>query len=142
MVTKIMIKASKGEQKIAKILKQHGISFEQEASFSGLNGKHKVPLRFDFVVFDNNGILRCCIEIDGRQHFVYTPHFHKKYSDFLKQKERDRKKNQFCLSHGIPLIRIPYYDLDGLTFQNIFNTPQYIVKTQYHNDEIIRQGVR
>jgi len=41
--------------------------------------------------------------------------------------------------HKIPLIRIPYWDLEDLTLQKIFNEPSYLVKNKYHIDELIRK---
>ena len=48
---------SKGEQKIINLLKRGGIKFKREVSFEGLVGRRKVPLRFDFGVYDNRGKL-------------------------------------------------------------------------------------
>lgn len=113
---------SKGEDKVEKLLRTHNVKFKREVSFAGLNGAKHEPLRFDFVVYIGNKIF-CCIEVDGEQHFKYVPFFHKNKTKFWRQKEWDRKKNLFCLTHHVPLIRIPYYDLDSLTFYSIFNTP-------------------
>ena len=76
------IKTSKGEQKIINLLRRGGISFEREVSFDDLMGKKKVPLRFDFAIFDSRGRLRGLLEYDGRQHYEYVPYFHKTISGF------------------------------------------------------------
>lgn len=128
-----MIKSSKGEKKIEELFRKNGISYVREMSFEDLKGKKKSHLRYDFGIFVN-GKLLFCLEVDGQQHFKYTPHFHKKYSDFLKQQERDRKKNSYCLAHSIPLIRIPYWEIDNITLNEILTNPKYRVKTIYHND--------
>lgn len=44
--------------------------------------------------------------------------------------------------HQIPLIRIPYWTLDKLTLQDIFYNPDYLVKNKYHNDNLIKYGVK
>lgn len=136
-----MYKPSKGEQKICDILNRARVKYEREYSFQGLNGFKGTPLRFDFVIFDNRGKVKCCIDYDGRQHYEYTSHFHKTIMDFKRGQEYDRRKNKYCLMHNIPLIRIPYWDYDILDFNRIFNTPEYVVRNVYHNDELIRKGV-
>ena len=52
--------------------------------------------------------LNLAIEYDGAQHEHYTPHWHRTYDVFEKQKKRDKEKGRICESNGIHLIRIPY----------------------------------
>lgn len=129
-------KTSKGEQKIIDILNQNRIYFEREKSFPGLKGKKNTLLRFDFVVYQNGKVF-ACIEFDGKQHYEFTPYFHKTRKNFLRQQEWDRRKNSYCIMNNIPLIRIPYWDLDILTFQRIFTEPSYRVKSKNHIDNQI-----
>jgi hypothetical protein len=63
---------------------------------------------------------KLAIEVDGRQHHEFIPHFHGDRATstaFAKQKVRDSKKEQWCESNGIKLIRIVDKDdlekLDG-----------------------------
>lgn len=135
-----MIKTSKGEQKIINLLKRGGIKFEREISFPDLNGYKGVPLRFDFGIYRNNKLVGI-IEVDGRQHYEYVPYFHKTIFGFKKQQEWDRKKNKYCITHNIPLYRIPYWDIDNLTLKTLFN-PQYRVFNQFHLDFIRRCEVK
>ena len=130
----MQIKTSKGEQKIINLLRRGGISFEREVSFEDLTGSGRNLLRFDFVIYDRNHRPRICIEYDGKQHFEYTPYFHKNIFGFKKQQEWDRRKNKYCLMHNIILIRVPYWDLEDLTLKKLFNTPEYVVRNKYHND--------
>ena len=130
-------KSSKLELKVEKILQQNNIFFKREVSFDDLNGCNNTPLRFDFVIYKNNNIF-CIIETDGEQHFKFVKHFHKNMFGFKKSLEWDRRKNKYCLVHNIPLIRIPYWDYDTLTFKKIFTEPSYQVKTKYHNDILIK----
>ena len=125
------------ELKVEKILQQNNIFFKREVSFDDLNGCNNTPLRFDFVIYKNNNIF-CIIETDGEQHFKFVKHFHKNIFGFKKSLEWDRRKNKYCLVHNIPLIRIPYWDYDTLTFKKIFTEPSYQVKTKYHNDILIK----
>lgn len=130
-------KSSKLELKVENILQQNNIFFKREVSFDDLNGCNNTPLRFDFVIYKNNNIF-CIIETDGEQHFKFVKHFHKNIFGFKKSLEWDRRKSKYCLVHNIPLIRIPYWDYNTLTFKKIFTEPSYQVKTKYHNDNLIR----
>lgn len=44
--------------------------------------------------------------------------------------------------HKIPLIRVPYWDLEDLTLKKVLSDPSYQVKSKYHIDDLKRQGVR
>ena len=134
-----MKKASKGETKVANLLRRAGVPYQTEFTFNNLKGV-KEKLRFDFA-FKYRGFLILC-EVDGIQHFQYTPHFHKSPADFRRQKEYDIKKNKYCLSNNIPLIRIPYWAIENLTFERLISTQDFIVRTPYHNINLIDKGVR
>ena len=140
-----MIKTSKGEEKVINLLRRGGIWFEREVSFKGLNGYKGAPLRFDFAVYNKAGQLSALIDVDGIQHFEYTPFFHKNRNGFKKAQGYDMMKNKYCLLNKIPFIRVPFWDLDDLTLIKLFNTPDYIVRSKYHNQEIYnkwKSGVR
>jgi hypothetical protein len=131
---------TKGEQKLVNLFRRGGIQFQQEVSFEDLHGKGKALLRFDFALYKNNKLC-CLVEFDGIQHFQYTPYFHKTQAAFAKQKEWDRRKNKYCLLHNIPLIRVPYWDLEELTLKKVLTEPSYLVKDKYHIDNLIKNGV-
>ena len=103
---------SQGATMIKKFLCDNNISFYQEYIFSDLPNR-----RFDFAIFDVNNptqILRL-IEFDGEQHCENSrSNWHS--DDLMK---RDREKNQYALSHNIPLIRIPHYKIT-ITEKDIF----------------------
>ena len=123
---------SKGEQRIADILTKANIPFETEKSF---NDKKRVQFyRFDFYIPSINS----CIEFQGIQHMEFSPFFHKNRSDFLKAQERDRIKISYCLSHGIKLYCIPYWDLEKLkNFEDLLK-PEYLAHSKFHNDDTWR----
>lgn len=56
---------SKGEVKIAQLLKKNKIKFKTEVSFPDLKSLKGRLLRFDFIIFKNNKIV-CAIEYDGK----------------------------------------------------------------------------
>ena len=123
---------SKFEEKIARILTDAHVPFIREKTFKDL--KHGY-LRFDFY-FPLTGM---CCEIDGPQHMEYTKFFHKKRSDFTKAQERDRVKNSYCLAHGIPLYRIPYWEMDNIRCVDDIFQDKFLVRSKYHNDNIYRE---
>ena len=106
---------SYGETKIIELLSNAGIDFEQEYSFSDLTSNGK-KLRFDFYLPKQNYL----IEFDGRQHF---PNNQNKYwcgnDTYETIHNRDMMKNEYCLSHNIPLIRIPYTHLSKMTLSDL-----------------------
>lgn len=123
------MKRSLGEQKIAQILKKERIPFETEKTFSDLK---KGRYRYDFYLIKSHIL----IEYDGEPHFVQSPKFHKKVTDFLKAKERDRQKNQYAIVNKLKLYRIPYWDLEKIqNYEDLFQK-KYLVTSIFHNDEI------
>lgn len=55
-----------------------------------------------------NEKVKLAFEFNGPQHYVYYPKYHKKYEDFIKQKERDMIKAELCKKYGIILIVVPH----------------------------------
>lgn len=98
---------SKGEKRVEEYLKENNIKYFKEYKFDDCVYKKK--LRFDFYLPDNNTI----IETDGEQHTRAVKFFggEKQYEEL---KKRDAIKNEYCSSHGIKLLRIPYDDYDNI----------------------------
>lgn len=120
---------SKGEEKIAYILKKAHIKFIREKTFRDLRqGLYK----FDFFIPHMNMV----IELDGEQHFKHVKYFHKTRKDFLAAKERDRRKNSYCLSHGIYLYRIPFWELDNINSFKDITQNKFRVLSKFHNDNL------
>lgn len=113
---------SRGQEKIANLLKQNNISFVAEKWFnnfyySDTNGKP----RFDFYI--NDAYL---IEYDGIQHFKENPFFQ---LSLQQQREKDNIKNNWCKENNIPLIRIPYTQLSKLKIEDLLlETSEFIIK--------------
>ena len=117
------------EEKIIQILKKNKVPFVREKTFQDLK---KGLYRFDFFLPREN----CLREVDGEQHYGFHKRFHKTRQDFLKAQERDRRKNNYALAHGIPLYRIPYWEMDELCgLPQIFDE-KHLVKSMYHNDKL------
>ena len=126
---------SKYENYITDLLNKNNVFFEREKTFNDLK---KGLFRFDFYLPAVQGG-PIAIELDGPQHFEWNKHFYKEYTDFKRQQENDRRKNAYCLAHKIPLFRIPYWDILDIKDVNELVKDKYRVKSQYHNDKLIRK---
>lgn len=101
-----------GEEKISQLLKENNISFEREKQFNNCRFPDTNKMaRFDFFV--NNKYI---IEFDGKQHFEVNNFFEQNLEDIQKH---DNFKNNWCKENNIPIIRIPYYQLNNLTIKDI-----------------------
>ena len=118
------------EEKVIKILKKEKIKFQREKTFFYLK---KGKYRFDFFIPNYNGA-QLLIEVNGEHHYHQVKQFQKTRQDFLKQKERDRKKISYCLAHRIDLYIIPYWDIDKInSAKDLFN-PMYKARSCWHCD--------
>lgn len=121
---------SNGEETIIKLLQQSQISFEREKQMPDMK-KHGHHLRFDFYLPKQN----IAIEYNGEPHYQFIPFFHKTTQDFQKRQEYDRYKIGYCLSHGITLYIIPYWELDSIhTAADLFQ-PRFRAISRWKNDE-------
>lgn len=50
--------------------------------------------------------LEIAIEIQGKQHYIFTPYFHKNMAHFISQQKRDASKRALCESRGIALYDV------------------------------------
>ena len=121
--------ASKGEEKIISLLKEAKISFEREKTFPDMK-KHGNHLRFDFYLPDK----KIALEFNGIAHYQQNNFFHKTPQEFQKRQEYDRYKISYCLSHGITIYCIPYWELDNLyTADDLFNE-KFRARDRWKND--------
>lgn len=116
------INYSIGEKNIEKLLKQFNISFKAQYSTPELKLK-----RFDFALLGSNKEPFRLIEFDGRQHFDDISGIWNSPESLTDIQQRDKEKNQYALSHNIPLVRIPYWERDKITLDMILGD-QYLVK--------------
>ena len=105
-----------GATKILTLLTDNNINFIEEYSFIDLPKS-----RFDFAIIENNQIIRL-IEFDGEQHFKNVP----RWGGLELQQKRDNIKNEYAISHNIPLVRIPYWEQENITIDLILND-KYLV---------------
>lgn len=95
-------------------LKDNHIKYDKEYVFDDC--KYKNVLRFDFCVKDWNGKM-VLIEVDGMQHF-YTSTW--TTQERLEETQlRDKIKDEYCKSHNLTLVRIPYWLYRHTTYKDI-----------------------
>jgi hypothetical protein len=58
----------------------------------------------DFFIPD----LMLIVEVHGQQHYSYSSFFHKDAMDFLKSKQRDKDKIEWCDLNDIQIVILPY----------------------------------
>lgn len=116
--------SSRGEIKIHEILEKAGLDFKEEYIFPGLMSENGRPLRFDFVIFDDDGEIDFIIEFQGKQHYEPSSKFGGKRG-FYQQQYNDKKKRRFCSLNGYNLIEIPYYDEALVNYDYIMKRAGY-----------------
>lgn len=109
---------SKGEKKIEEILKKLNLNFKKQFTFENLKGYSRA-LKFDFVIFKEDSSL-IAIEYQGEQHYKEIDFFGGK-ENFIKQKEYDLKKKEYCHDNNIMLLEIPYWDYNRLNEEYLIN---------------------
>lgn len=123
--------SSKGEEEIAKILKDNDIQFITQYRFEDFHSDYNnIPYRFDFAIFTNN-TLDYLIEFDGEQHFYYqdSDSSWNTKENYERTVVLDKKKNNYCKVHNIPLIRIPYTLRNNITIKDLkIETTNYLIK--------------
>lgn len=111
------LKQSLGEFYIEEILITNNISYQKEYN-------PNINKFFDFAITNNNQVTRL-IEFDGIQHYQEVKFFNKRSLEQTQQ--ADQEKNEYALSHNIPLVRIPYWERDNITLDMIMGD-QYLVQ--------------
>lgn len=120
----INMRASRGEIKIEEILREANLNFRMEYSFEGLASESGRPLRFDFVVFDDDGYVDFIIEYQGRQHYEASSKFGGKRG-LYQQQHNDNKKRRFCALNDIRLVEIPYTEENLISYDYIMQKAGY-----------------
>ena len=118
------MRASRAEIKIEEILKNAGLPFQMEYTFPNLTSSNGRPLRFDFVIFDDDGNIDFIIEYQGKQHYEASSKFGGKKGLF-QQQYNDNKKRRFCALQDLHLIEIPYTDENLISYDYIMKLAGY-----------------
>ena len=110
--------SSYGEKAIENILIENNIQYIKEYRIQNLK-------RFDFAILDEKEDIIRLIEFDGEQHFKNVSN----WDTIETQQRRDKEKNNYALSHNIPLIRIPYWERNNISLDLIMGD-KYLVKEE------------
>lgn len=101
---------SKGERRVREFLISNNIRYEEEYTFEDC--RLKLPLRFDFAIFDKLNNLVSLIEYDGRQHFEPSEYYGgKEYYEKIKYEMQlkmitVRITISICCVYHIPNLKI------------------------------------
>ena len=108
---------STNELKVRQFLEDNHIDFVREYRIEACRDLTVLP--FDFQLTKTKQL----IEIDGEQHFKPTRFggmsIEEAQSEFEQTQKRDKIKNNFCKQHNIPLLRIPYWDIDNDNYKQL-----------------------
>ena len=116
--------ASRAEMKIHSILDDYGLNYKMEYIFPDLRSPNGRPLRFDFVIFDDDGDVDFIIEYQGKQHYEASAKFGGK-KGLYQQQFNDNKKRRFCALHDFKLIEIPYTEENLISYDYIMHKAGY-----------------
>jgi len=126
---------SKGEDRISSNLTNKGFikisqeEFDQLINQDKYNNNYYIPqMKYEGLVGLGNGLLsydfcipkyNLLIEYDGEFHYKPIKKYKNepiKYAEerFKKQQEHDRRKNMYCQINNIPLLRIPYWEVQNI----------------------------
>ena len=69
-----------------------------------------VPLtRYEKGYFDCYiNTLKLVVEVHGQQHYKFNSLFHSSAQDFVNQKKKDRRKQEWCEYNNITYVELPY----------------------------------
>lgn len=99
---------SKGEKKIARILKHCNIKYVQQVKYNDLRGVGNGLLSYDFYLPTYNLL----IEYQGQYHDGTAGN--QTEEQFKIQQEHDKRKRKYALDKNIKLLEIWYWDFDNI----------------------------
>jgi hypothetical protein len=104
---------SSGEEIISKILTKYNIEYSKQYTFPEWKNTNYWRYRYDFVVY-NEGAVQFIIEYDGFHHFGFNDNNWNTGDNHFQTIVSDNYKSNYCAFKGIPLLRIPYWELDDI----------------------------
>ena len=75
---------------------------------------------FDFYI----NTLKLVVEVHGQQHYKFNSLFHSSAQDFVNQKKKDRRKQEWCEYNNITYVELPYNE----------DTDKWKLRIQQRND--------
>lgn len=95
---------SKLQRYVSKLLSNElaGLTIKENVRPDWLITKDGSRLELDFYVEE----IQAAIEVQGKQHYEYIPHFHGDYQRFQAQLEWDSFKREICQKRGVALFEV------------------------------------
>ena len=110
---------SGNELKVQNFLDKYDIVYFKEYKFKGCKYKKEMPFDFYLPVYN------LCIEVQGEQHYKPIRFGGRDEKEsvkaFLRQKERDKIKENFCIENNIDLLKISYLDMCSENYKKIIS---------------------
>lgn len=109
-----------GETNIYNYLTENNYNFIYDKPyFKDLISKKGYICRYDFIILDKNNNPYRIIEFDGKQHIdlVQNNYFSQTPEEI---QTNDKIKNDYAIIHKIPLVRIPYYMKNKISYEVLF----------------------
>jgi very-short-patch-repair endonuclease len=97
---------------VEEYLSMQNIKYTKEYIYADCKSARGKALQFDFYLMD----YKSCIEVDGIQHFqlvMFGGTQEEASNRFKRIQENDKSKNLYCAEHRIPLLRIPYWNIEN-----------------------------
>lgn len=101
---------SKGERRVSRFLDKLKVNYKTEYRIDEC--RDLLPLPFDFAVFLDRKLVYL-IEYEGEQHFIPAECWGG-IDNMLSMQRRDEIKRDYCKKKNIPLIEIPYWDMEEI----------------------------
>jgi hypothetical protein len=101
---------SKGEKLVGDFLEKNNFQFKRQHRFKTCRNKRRLP--FDFVVYGKNWVK--AIEYQGEQHYVPVSFGGNANLNFSVVNKHDAIKRNWCHKNQIPLLEIPYWNIDTI----------------------------
>ena len=112
---------SKGEMIVEQLLKDNNCIYNHDVVLQEFLKETGHRYRFDFIVYNNDSSIKYIIEVDGRQHYTGpdTNYWNKNPQTLEEIKEHELLKNKFCEEHNYRLLRIPYWRIKNLKYEDL-----------------------
>jgi very-short-patch-repair endonuclease len=125
-----------GSDTIKKYLIENNIQFLTERKYTDLMDERE--LRFDFYIPEFDAL----IEFDGEQHFrekSFGANKEKSKREFEKLKMHDMMKNEYCKAKNIPLLRIPFWEINNI--DNILKRFIELLKVTESDNQLLNEFI-
>ena len=113
---KCRVKQSYISSQVEKWLIKSNIHYNKEKRF--FDCVDKKPLPFDYYLTD----FSACVEVDGIGHYrpvAFDGNKEKAKEVFNDRQQKDKIKTDYCMTHNIPLLRLPFWEIENGNYVNL-----------------------